>query len=82
MVGSGAYRYRLSYYEPLFDASCCYLDEAGDDVQYGLSAAGMPTVLHLLNFYRSPRHHVEGGSLAVILVARSATRWLRLYDRR
>jgi hypothetical protein len=28
--------------------------------------------------YRSPGHHVEGGSLAVILVARSATRWLRL----
>ena len=28
--------------------------------------------------HRSPGHHVEGGSLAVILVARSATRWLRL----
>ena len=29
--------------------------------------------------YRSPGHHVDGGSLAVILVVRSATRWLRLY---
>ena len=29
--------------------------------------------------HRSPGHHVEGGSLAVILVVRSATRWLRLY---
>ena len=29
--------------------------------------------------YLSPGHHVEGGSLAEILVARSATRWLRLY---
>jgi hypothetical protein len=29
--------------------------------------------------YRSPGHHVDGGSLAVILVGRSATRWLRLY---
>ena len=29
--------------------------------------------------YRSPGHHVDGGSLAVILPTRSATRWLRLY---
>ena len=28
--------------------------------------------------HRSPGHHVEGGSLAEIFVARSATRWLRL----
>jgi hypothetical protein len=31
--------------------------------------------------HRSPGHHVEGGSLAVILVARNAIRWLRLYGR-
>jgi hypothetical protein len=28
--------------------------------------------------HRSPGHHVDGGSLAVIFVARSAIRWLRL----
>ena len=28
--------------------------------------------------YRSPGHHVDGGSLAGILVRLSATRWLRL----
>jgi hypothetical protein len=28
---------------------------------------------------RSPGHHVDAGSLAVILVLRSAIRWLRLY---
>ena len=28
--------------------------------------------------HRTPGHHVEGGSLAEILVGRSATRWLRL----
>jgi hypothetical protein len=27
--------------------------------------------------HRSPGHHIEGGSSAVILVVRSATRWLR-----
>ena len=31
-----------------------------------------------LPLYRSPGHHVEGGSLAEILVRLSATRWLRL----
>ena len=34
--------------------------------------------VHAANLYRSPGHHLEGGSLAVILVVRSATRWLRL----
>ena len=29
--------------------------------------------------HRSPGHHVDGGSLAEILVVRSATKWLRLY---
>ena len=29
--------------------------------------------------YRSPGHHVDGGSLAEIFVCRGATRWLRLY---
>ena len=44
-----------------------WLDGAGD--------------LHQLSAprYRSPGHHVDGGSLAEILVVRSATRWLRLY---
>ena len=32
-----------------------------------------------LGMHRSPGHQVDGGSLAVILVVRSATRWLRLY---
>src|SRR5262249_40655952 len=27
----------------------------------------------------SPGHHVDGGSFAAIFVARSATKWLRLY---
>ena len=31
------------------------------------------------DIHLSPGHHVEGGMLAVILVERSATRWLRLY---
>ncbi len=30
------------------------------------------------DLHRSPGHHVDGGSLAEILVSRSATRWLRL----
>jgi hypothetical protein len=30
-------------------------------------------------FHRSPGHHVDGGSLAEILVRLSATRWLGLY---
>jgi hypothetical protein len=33
-----------------------------------------------LSTYRSPGHHVEAGSLADIVVARRATRWLRLYN--
>ena len=31
-----------------------------------------------ISVYRSPGHHVDGGSRAEILVGRSATRWLRL----
>jgi len=34
-----------------------------------------PTPVH---DHRSPGHQIEGGSLAEIFVARSATRWLRL----
>jgi hypothetical protein len=30
------------------------------------------------DLHRSPGHHFDGGSLAEIFVARSATRWLRL----
>jgi len=37
--------------------------------------------ISLLKYHRSSRHHVDGGSLAEIFVARSATRWLRLYGR-
>jgi hypothetical protein len=33
------------------------------------------------SLYRSPGHHVDGGSLAEIFVDRSAIRWLRLYGR-
>ena len=33
---------------------------------------------HVTIICRWPGHHVEGGSLAELFVARSATRWLRL----
>jgi hypothetical protein len=34
--------------------------------------------MQVVDIHRSPGHHVDGGSLAEILVGRSATRWLRL----
>jgi hypothetical protein len=36
-------------------------------------------ILTMIPSYRSPGQHVEGGSLAEILLVRSATMWLRLY---
>ncbi len=35
----------------------------------------------LPHHHLSPGHHIDGGSLAEILVGRSATRWLRLNGR-
>jgi hypothetical protein len=32
------------------------------------------------SIHRSPGHQVDGGSKADILVGRSATKWLRLYE--
>ena len=43
------------------------------------SFTSCPPIRTELSLYRSPGHHVDGGSLAEILVGRSATRWLRLY---
>jgi hypothetical protein len=51
----------------------------------GLSGSGGPIIRKPVNsqthfdHHRSPSHHIEGGSLDEIFVARSATRWLRLY---
>jgi len=39
------------------------------------------SVMWISRRYRSPGHHVDGGSSAEILDSRSATRWPRLYGR-
>ena len=33
----------------------------------------------MVSVHRSPGHHVDGGSLAEILVVRSTIKWLRFY---
>ena len=56
-------------------------DLRANTANYGRSrcASGIPKRNMVDSRYRSPGHHVEGGSAVVILVRRSATRWLRLY---
>jgi antirestriction protein ArdC len=53
----------------------------GEESEYAIPFLKGYTVFNveqLRPVHRSPGHHVDGGSLAEILVARNATRWLRL----
>jgi hypothetical protein len=59
----------------------CMVRLAVPEVASGKAIASPNAVVRInlpLAIYLSPGHHVEGGSLAEIFVARSATRWLRL----
>jgi hypothetical protein len=61
-------------------AGCEVADIAVDDAEQRSDGRLVPrdAVGAHASVHRSPGHHVDGGSLAEILVARNATRWLRL----